>query len=497
MQSSLDLVSENGRMTTGQKGEEEQQLEALLFGYKYEKNFQEVVDPSKTDELFYVDTSRREDISEEALKALRDPSIASSDQEDKPAWEDEEENEEDKIQIYSSGQSKRTNIYSRFDAEPEQLLSKRDFAKKLKEDFSRIHCLPEWAKGKSQEGSDEISSLNPFKVLPNKSQGAAILPDILSISRLNNANITQQTKGPIASVRFHPNGNVLLTGGKDNKINLIQIANNKSEIIKTVEFEGLPIGQAEFILQGREIICVGRQKIFYTFDLERMKIEQHFGVRGTETKSFYKIFPSPHSTYIAVISYAVNGECILISGKTKQYLTCFKVNSSLYAVAFSPCENFLYLTGGDRSIFVFDIRTQSCIASFPDNGGLKGTALGVSPDGTRLACGSDSGIVNLYEFSNGDASQLELIKSLENLTTWIESIRFNSTSELMGVSGNQKDNHFRILHLGTNRVYSNWPAQSSSSLGRIQTFDWSNHNGYMSMGNHRGEAMLFKLSHYN
>ena len=91
--------------------------------------------------------------------------------------------------------------------------------------------------------------------------------------------------------------------------------------------------------------------------------------------------------------------------------------------------------------------------------GLKGTALGVSPDETRLACGSDSGIVNLYEFSNGDASQLKLIKSLENLTTWIKSIRFNSTSELMGVSGNQKDNHFRILHLGTNRVYSNWPAQ--------------------------------------
>ena len=271
----------------------------------------------------------------------------------------------------------------------------------------------------------------------------------MSISRLNNPNIAHQTKGPIASVRFHPNGNVLLTGGKDNKINLFQIANNKSEVIKTIEFEGLPITQAEFVQQGREIVCVGRQKIFYTFDLERMKIEQHFGIRGIEAKSFYKIFPSPKGTYIAVIPYAVNGECILISGRTKQYLTCFKVNSSLYAVAFSPCENFLYLTGGDRSIFVFEIRSQSCINSFSDNGGLKCTALGVSPDGTRLACGSESGIVNLYECSNGDASQLKLIKSLENLTTWIENIRFNSTSELMGISGNQKDNHFRILHLGT------------------------------------------------
>ena len=74
MQSSLDLPNEPSRVKE-QKCEEEQQLEALLFGYKYEKVYQEVADPSKADELFYVDTSRREDISEEALKALRDPSL--------------------------------------------------------------------------------------------------------------------------------------------------------------------------------------------------------------------------------------------------------------------------------------------------------------------------------------------------------------------------------------------------------------------------------------
>ena len=472
------------------KSTEEKYLESILFGHKYEELKEEIPVP-KTDELFFVDTSKRSDISQETLNALR----SDDEEDDKPAWFDEDDEE---LMIESDVQLKKPK-YLHTDHSV-KIISKSEYEKQQKEELSKIFLTPEWAKSKKHrllDSADKISSLNPFAILPHESDTgrSSILPDVIGIIKMRNANYAKPTKGPVESARFHPNGNVLLTSGKDGFLNLFQVDGRKNEKLQSIQFEGFPILQSEFISNGKEIINIGKQRDFYTFNLEQLKIEHFPQIIGTSVKSLTKIFPSPKNTYIAAVSYSLSGECLLLSGKTKQYLATFKINSTLHAVEFSPCESFLYLTGGERIIFIFDIRTRSCINAITDNGGLKCTALAISSDGSRLACGSDSGIVNVYECKENDPSDLTIVKSVQNLTSWIKEIRFNPTCELMGIAGNEKEDHFRILHLATNRVYSNWPTHSAS-LGRIQSFDWGNRNGLLTFGNHKGEALLFKLDHY-
>ena len=91
--------------------------------------------------------------------------------------------------------------------------------------------------------------------------------------------------------------------------------------------------------------------------------------------------------------------------------------------------------------------TRDCVHCFTDEGCLLGTKLAVSPSGTRIACGSDSGVVNVYSGgqclkTGGEWSTTTSItvaaapalspnpkplKSVMNLTTAIDQVCFNST----------------------------------------------------------------------
>ncbi len=210
MQSSLDLVSENGRMTTSQKGEEEQQLEALLFGYKYEKNFKKSwIHPRQMN--FLCGYKPKRGYFREALKALRDPSMASSDQEDKPLGKTRRKMKKTKSKFTLLDNPKEPISTVDLTQNQNSCFRNEILQRSSKEDFPAFIACQSGLRENHRRQVVKFPLSIHLKFYQTKSQGVAILPDILSISRLNNANIAQQTKGPIASVRFHPNGNVLLT----------------------------------------------------------------------------------------------------------------------------------------------------------------------------------------------------------------------------------------------------------------------------------------------
>ena len=54
--------------------------------------------------------------------------------------------------------------------------------------------------------------------------------------------------------------------------------------------------------------------------------------------------------------------------------------------------------------------------------------MGVSPDGQFVACGSESGIVNVYERSEVMAKESpKPLRAVMNLTTAVDHLQFNST----------------------------------------------------------------------
>jgi len=82
-------------------------------------------------------------------------------------------------------------------------------------------------------------------------------------------------------------------------------------------------------------------------------------------------------------------------------------------------------TAGDGRVFVWDMNTRDCVHVFHDEGTLRSTALAASPDGAYFACASDMGVVNLYDASIHHEARPTPLRTLMNLTTQVDNLKFN------------------------------------------------------------------------
>ena len=129
-----------------------------------------------------------------------------------------------------------------------------------------------------------------------------------------------------------------------------------------------------------------------------------------------------------------SGAVAILSQKTKKLIFELKLSSSsCTAVGFGTSGHHVYAVGDQAEIYVWDIRhSKRCIAKVADEGSFNTTHLTVSADGTQLATGSHSGIVNIYRINDTSRTTnetsteaLTLMKSVMNLTTAITDLRFD------------------------------------------------------------------------
>ena len=144
-------------------------------------------------------------------------------------------------------------------------------------------------------------------------------------------------------------------------------------------------------------------------------------------------------------------------------------------------------------MYLWDIRsTRSCLHRFMDEGSICGTSIAVSPDNRYLACGSDSGVVNLYNRSSAlKTSNPVPEKAIMNLTTSIEHLKFNPSSDILAMASELKENAIKMLHVPSRTVYANFPSWNFN-LKRVNCLDFSLNGGYFSVGNNRGAANLYR-----
>ena len=76
-------------------------------------------------------------------------------------------------------------------------------------------------------------------------------------------------------------------------------------------------------------------------------------------------------------------------------------------------------------MYVWDLSTRDCVHSFTDEGCLLGTSLAVAPNNKYVACGSDCGVVNVYDGQCLTSERPTPLKSIMNLTTSISCASFN------------------------------------------------------------------------
>ncbi|CAA6668963.1 unnamed protein product [Spirodela intermedia] len=461
---------------------EEKRLEGLLFGSLYslpdfgkEGNGDggEVIDASAASQ-FYIDKTGGDGavVHEEDLQAQVREYEQLDELRDSVWFDDEEE----KVRVDVTNVNRLRKLRQKAD---ESVISGSDFVSRLRAQHVRLNPGTEWARigSRSREyhSSDDESGEGSGVTAPHDAEdkgvsilqstdellvkdGSRLLPGILEYSRLIDANIEESSNGPISSVQFHRNAQLLLAAGLDRRLRFFNIF-----------IEDCPIRKASFLPEGSQVIISGRRRFFYCFDLVKAK--------------FDKVGPllvSPDSGTIAFIGN--EGYILLVSSKTKNLIGTLKMNGTVRSLAFSDDGRELVSSGGDGHIYHWDLGTRKCFHKGVDEGCLTGSALCTSQDSTLFAAGSSSGIVNVYSREEFLAGKRKPVKAIENLTTKVDCLRFNCDAQMLAICSSMKKNSLKLLHV--------------PSFTYPRCLDFSPNGGFMAVGNAAGKVLLYKLHHY-
>ncbi|XP_010529577.1 PREDICTED: U3 small nucleolar RNA-associated protein 18 homolog [Tarenaya hassleriana] len=443
----------------------------------------------------YEDEDEEEDYGDDKVRQK-------GDQQKKAAWVDEEE-EQINIDI-----AKVNRLRKLRKEENEGLISASEYVSRLRAHHAKLNPGTDWAttgdltdgtvsddessddEDGAHKGVDDVLRTNGELVVKN---GARLLPGVLEYSKLVDANYADPSNGPINSVQFHQNAQLLLTAGLDRRLSFFQIDGKRNTKIQSIFLEDCPIRKAAFLPNGSQVIVSGRRKFFYSFDLVKAKFDKIGPLVGREEKSLESFEVSPDSNTIAFMGN--DGFILLVSSKTKELIGTLKMNGSVRSLAFTGDGKELVSSGGDGEIYHWDLRTMKCFHKAVDEGSICGSCLDTSPNGDFFASGSDPGVVNIYKRLEFLGGKTKPIKTVENLSTKIDFLKFNHDAQILAIVSTMKRNSMKLVHVPSLTVFSNWPPPNSS-LHYPRCLDFSPGGGFMAVGNAAGKVLLYKLHHY-
>ena len=499
---------------------EMKKLENFLFGSLYDPvefgkvGEEEVQTKAEKDStLFFTDRSANSALSfyEEDAEFPEESSGEEDTKQRKPVWVDEEE-EKTNINI-----SKVNRLRKLRKEEDESLISGSVYVSRLRAQHAKLNPGTEWAQldswsrtyssdygessdeengaviapgHKDVEAVDDILRTNEDLVVKS---GTKLLPGLLEYSRLVDANAEDPSNGPINSVQFHCNAQLLLTAGLDRRVRFFQIDGRRNTKIQSIFLEDCPIRKASFLPDGSQVIIAGRRKFFYSFDLVKAKVDKIGPLIGREEKSLEAFEVSPDSGTIAFVGN--EGYILLVSSKTKELIGTLKMNGTVRSLAFADDGRQLLSSGGDGHIYHWDLRTRTCFHKGTDEGCINGTALCASPSGALFAAGSASGIVNVYNKEEFLGGKRKPMKTIENITTKVDFMKFNNDAQILAISSSMKKNSLKLIHIPSYTVFSNWPPPNRT-LHYPRCLDFSPGGGFMAVGSAAGKVLLYKLHHY-
>ncbi|XP_048335681.2 U3 small nucleolar RNA-associated protein 18 homolog [Ziziphus jujuba] len=495
---------------------EMKKLENFLFGSLYSplefgKEEEEAQDGIDGGTDFFFDRSGNDILSvyEEDAEALEKSKEKEESKLRKPVWADEEE-ERTKVNI-----GKVNRLRKLRKEEDESLISGPEYVARLRAQHAKLNPGTEWAQLDSRtagggyyddESSDEENgavlarTYNDVDELLRTNEDLVVkssvklLPGLLEFSRLIDANAREPSNGPINSVQFHRNAQLLLAAGLDRRLRFFQIDGRRNAKIQSIFLDDCPIRKASFLPDGSQVILSGRRNFFYSFDLVQAKVDKIGPLVGREEKSLEVFEVSPDSSTIAFVGN--EGYILLVSTKSKEMIGTLKMNGTVRSLAFTDDGRQLLSFGGDGQVYHWDMRTRSCFHKAADEGCINGTSLCTSPNGALFAAGSNSGIVNVYNRDEFLGGKRKPIKTVENLTTKVDFLKFNNDAQILAICSSMKKNSLKLVHVPSFTVFSNWPPPNMS-LHYPRCLDFSPGGGFMAIGNAAGKVLLYKLHHYS
>lgn len=368
----------------------------------------------------------------------------------------------------------------------------------LESRFASFHKTPRWAIDKLPQtrDSDDSDQEDLFQTAGDMTvRSKKLSKGLIQIKKCNAMNINHKFKGIVNSVQFHRELQIGLASSNQS-IKLFNIDGKDNEILESIEVKDFEIDRVRFAGDDKSLIIGSRKRAghFYVYDMVERKTMNCPFVRGREKFALDRFAVSPDAKLIAC--RGINGRLHVLSGHSKEHLFELKMNENLVNLTFGPESDTIYSSGSEGRVYVWDLKTRACRSKFIDQGCKEGTSLIVSPNGQLLACGSDSGVVNVYRTSDvHNQTSPTPMKSLMNLTTEVTSLKFSSSSEMLVMSSSFKDNAIKCVHVPSMTVFSNFPTPGQN-LKRVTEVDISPSGGYLAFGSNVGVAHLNRICHY-
>uniref|UniRef100_A0A3B3Z942 U3 small nucleolar RNA-associated protein 18 homolog n=1 Tax=Periophthalmus magnuspinnatus TaxID=409849 RepID=A0A3B3Z942_9GOBI len=367
----------------------------------------------------------------------------------------------------------------------ESSLSKSDLQQRMKERSEVTH-----GRGRRSHTSEFINSISRPWGYP----GSNLV--LLQMKKCLDANSARGSSDSLTSVQFHPNAQVVMTTGIDQSLSLFQVDGQLNPLVQSIFLENFPVFKARFSSDGLTVIATSfKNKLFYLYHMMEGKVTPVSGVRGLNEARVKEFSVCPVGD--AVLLTGTRGYLHLLSLKTNEIVRSLKLNGDVSSVAFSFDGDRVFSSSEEGEVFVWDLRSSRCLNRFTDDGCVKSTSISTSPNGRYLACGSQSGVVNIYSLDSCvSSSQPKPLKSIMNLVTPTTTLRFNPTSELLALGSRADDEAVRLLHVPSLTVFSNFPVSKRKICHKVQDMAFSPHSGFFCLATNKGRAPLYRLLHY-
>ncbi|TVY87998.1 putative U3 small nucleolar RNA-associated protein [Lachnellula willkommii] len=457
------------------------------------------------------------------------------------AWED---SDDERLAVSLAGNSRLRKLRVN---EEEDIVSGREYTKRLRRQFERLNPVPEWAlpsarpakrRRRSSAASDSSISSNEMDVddsdlstLPlarllqdagsltrtpvSSTKRPKLRPEVLDIQR--SRDIPSQPSS-ISSLSFHPEYPVLLSSGPASTLFLHHIAPNAHPtphpLLTSVHVRHTPIHTSSFLYpQGNKIFFAGRRKYFHVWDLPSGNIQKVTRVYGQkeEQKSMERFKLSPCGRYMALVgsSRKGGGTVNILDASSTQWIATARIEGKNGVADFAWWSDGegLTIVGKGGEVGEWSVESRSYVARWIDDGyGPTVLTLGgkhgpSSLGGDRwVVIGSQSGIVNIYDRKTFTSPKGELTiperpepkRSFDQFTKPISNLEISPDGQLLAYSTKWKADGLRLAHLPSCTVYKNWPT-GNTPLGRITAVAFGRGSDLLAVGNEGGNIRLFDI----
>ncbi|RDW78017.1 hypothetical protein BP5796_05869 [Coleophoma crateriformis] len=492
-------------------------------------------------DLFFVDEGPA--ATDSNALVLRD---GSDDEEgDAPAWED---SEDDRLAVSLAGNPRLRKLRVN---ESEDIVSGKEYTKRLRRQFERLNPVPEWASSRptkrrrrssASSGSDSSASEDDMDVdeknlstLPlarllqdagaltktSSTKRVKLRAEVIDVQRSRDIPLTQPSA--ITSLSFHPEYPVLLSSGPASTLYLHHISPTAhptpNPLLTSVHVRHTPINTSAFLTpKGDKIFFAGRRRYFHTWDLPSGDIQKVTRIYGQQNdqKSMERFKLSPCGRYMGLVGSSKKGGGIVnvLDANTTQWIAAARIEGKNGVADFAWWSNGdgFTIVGKGGEVGEWSVESRSFLARWNDDGSIGATviALGGSKGPQALGgdrwvvIGSQSGVVNIYDrrkfVSSTDSDQISIPerpepnRRLMQLTTPTSHLTFSPDGQVLCISSRWKKDALRLVHLPSCTVFKNWPT-SETPLGRISATALGITNDVLclAVANEAGKCRLWEI----